>query len=216
MTLRGSGSHHHVNTSIHITGEIIMATKNIANRTAQQAADQKLMDGITKHEQAITSLTIGGTSFKPADILTILQARIAAANTTLSTRATWQSAVLADKGELTKTKTVVSGIRQAILLMFAGAVDTLADFGLKPRKVRAVLSPAEKAAASAKAKATREARHTMGSKQKASIKGTAPQAAPATLPAASAPINVTAIAPATVAPTASATGATATTPRPPQ
>jgi hypothetical protein len=193
-----------------------MSTKNNANRVTQQAADQKLIDGITKHEQAIPSLTIGSTSYKPTDIITILQARIAAANTTLSTRATWQSAVLADKSELTKTQTVVSGVRQAILLMFAGAVDTLADFGLKPRKARAVRTPAEKAEASAKAKATRAARHTMGSKQKASIKGTAPQAAPATPPAASAPIAVTAAAPVTVAPAAAATGTTTTTPRPAQ
>jgi hypothetical protein len=191
-----------------------MSTKNNANRVTQQATDQKLIDGITKHEQAITSLTIGSTSYKPTDIIAILQARIAAANTTLSTRATWQSAVLADKSELTKTQTVVSGVRQAILLMFAGAVDTLADFGLKPRKARAVRTPAEKAEASAKAKATRAARHTMGSKQKASIKGTAPQAAPATPPAASAAIA--AAAPVTVAPAASATGATTTTPRPAQ
>jgi hypothetical protein len=193
-----------------------MTTKATTNRTNRQAADQKLLDGVTKHEQAITSLTFGGTSYKPADIIAILQARIASANTTLSTRATWQSAVLADKGELTKTQPIVSGVRQGILLMFAGAVDTLADFGLKPRKAPAVRSPAEKAAASAKAKATREARHTMGSKQKASIKGAAPQAAPATLAAASAPITVTAVAPATVAPIASATGATVTTSRPPQ
>jgi hypothetical protein len=191
-----------------------MSTKNVNNRTQQQAADQKLMDGITKHEQAILSLTIGTVSYKPADILGILQARIASANTTLSTRATWQSAVVADKGERTKTKTVVSGIRQAIQLMFAGSVDTLADFGLKPRKVRAVPTPAQKAAASAKAKATRAARHTLGSKQKAAIKGTVPVAVPPTPPAANAPAPATPIV--TAAPTgpATPTGATGTTPRP--
>jgi len=191
-----------------------MSTNNANNRTQQQAADQKLMDGITKHEQAISSLTIGGVAYKTADILAILQARIATANTTLSTRATWQSAVAADKGELTKTKTIVSGVRQAIQLMFAGSVDTLADFGLKPRKARAVRTPAQKAAASAKAKATRAARHTMGSKQKAEIKGTVPQAAPATPPAAGAPTaGATPTATAAPAGTATATGATV---RPPQ
>ncbi len=195
---------HHTSTN----GEIIMTTKATINRTSRQAADQKLLDGVTKHEQAITSLSFGGTSYKPADIIAILQARIASANTTLSTRATWQSAVLADKGERTKTQPIVSGVRQGILLMFAGAVDTLADFGLKPRKAPAVRSPAEKAAATAKAKATREARHTMGSKQKASIKGTV--TVPATAPAANAPTA------ATVTPTATAAGVPATTPRPPQ
>jgi hypothetical protein len=185
-----------------------MSTKNTKNRTQQQNADQDLIDGLTKHEQDITSLTIGGTSYKTADILAILQARIASANTTLSTRATWQSAVLADKGERTKTNTIVSGLRQAIQVMFAGSVTSLADFGLKPRKVPAVRTPAQTALTTATAKATRVARHTAGSKQKAAIKGTVTTTAPATPPAANAP--------ATVTPTATAAGAPATTPHPQQ
>ena len=54
--------------------------------------------------------------------------------------------------------------------MFAGLFDTLADFGLSPRKV-AVVSPEARVAAVAKTKATRAARHTMGAKQKKAIQG---------------------------------------------
>jgi hypothetical protein len=43
---------------------------------------------------------------------------------------------------------------------------SLADFGLNPKKARTPLTIEEKAAAAAKRKATRAARHTMGSKQK--------------------------------------------------
>jgi hypothetical protein len=43
---------------------------------------------------------------------------------------------------------------------------------MKPRKAPAARTPEEKIAAAAKAKATRAARHTMGSKQKAKVKGT--------------------------------------------
>jgi hypothetical protein len=183
-----------------------MATKNIT-RTQQQNVDQKLIDGFNKHAQTIPSLLIGGTSLKTADIIGTLQARIAAANAAVSTRATWQTAVKADHDERAKTKTFVSGLRQAIQVAFAGSIDVLADFGLAPRKQR-VVTPEEKAAASAKAKATREARHTMGSKQKKAIKGTVPQAAPATPPAPASPPN----APAPV----TAPAIPAATPRPPQ
>ena len=46
----------------------------------------------------------------------------------------------------------------------------LADFGLPVRK-KGVLTPAQRIAATAKAKATRAARHTMGPKQKATVTG---------------------------------------------
>jgi hypothetical protein len=142
------------------------------NHIQQQSADQGLIDGLTKHEATLTSFLVGGTSFKTSDVITVLRARIAAANAAQSTRATWQTAVKANAGERASTKTLVSGVKQQLLVMFAGSIDTLAEFGLKPRKAPAPLTPEKKVVAAAKAKATRAARHTMGTKQKASVKGT--------------------------------------------
>jgi hypothetical protein len=162
-------------------------TPNTKNRTTQQVGDQKLIDGLNKHSQTIPSLVIGGTSLTTAAIIGILQARLATANAAQSTRATWQTAVKADKDERAKTKSFTSGLRQALHVAFDGSIDALADFGLVPRKPH-VISPEKKAAATAKALATRAARHTMGKKQKAAIKGTVPATAPATPPAAPAPV----------------------------
>jgi hypothetical protein len=53
---------------------------------------------------------------------------------------------------------------------FGNVVTKLGAFGLKPRKVRKV-STRTKLAALAKSRATREARHTMGKRQRAKIKG---------------------------------------------
>jgi hypothetical protein len=181
-----------------------MTTKNDHNRILQQTADQKMMDGIKKHESTLTSFTVAGMSYKTADILGILQQRLATAHTAETTRATWLTAVKADKDERAKTRPVVSGVRQTLQVMFGGSTDTLAEFGLKPRKPRAPRTPEEKAAAVAKGKATRAARHTAGPKQKAKIKGTVPQTAPATAPAAmataTAPSVAAAPAPAPAAP----------------
>jgi hypothetical protein len=158
-----------------------MATK-VLNRTQQQTGDQKLIDGLKKHEATVPSLVIGGSSLKTADIIGILQTRINAASAAVSTRATWQTGVKADRDERAKTKTFVSGLRQALQVAFAGSIDALTDFGLKPRKTR-VSTPEQKAAAAAKAKATRAARHTMGTKQKAKVKGAVvPSPAPAIPP----------------------------------
>jgi hypothetical protein len=155
---------------------------NKLKKVEQQAADQKLIDGLTKHATFLPTLVIGSTSYKTADIIGTLQARIDARNATASSRATWQAAVQAERDQRAKTQTVVSGLQQAVQVAFAGSIDALADFGLKPRKPR-VMTPEQKTEAAAKAKATREARHTMGPKQKAKIKGTvSTDPAPATPP----------------------------------
>jgi hypothetical protein len=163
-------------------GKEMVTMSTQPNRTQQQTGDQGLITGFKKHEQTITSLVVAGTSYKTADIIGILEARIAARNAAVSSKATWQADVKADHDERAKTKAFVAGLQQAVRVAFGGSIDMLADFGLKPHKTRAPRTPAQKAAATAKAKATRAARHTMGSKQKAKVKGTAPQAAPAPAP----------------------------------
>jgi hypothetical protein len=180
-----------------------MSTNNTTNRLQQQSSDQNLSEGLTKHLTTLTSFTIGSASYKAADVISSLQERINAADAVDSTRAAWQTAVKANRDERAKTYSLISGVRQTLQVMFAGSIDTLADFGLKPRKIPAVRTPEEKAAAVAKAKATRKARNTMGPKQKAKIKGTVPPTAPATEPAATAPT-----APPAAASPAPATGAT--------
>src|ERR1019366_4011307 len=87
------------------------------------------------------------------------------ARAALSTRATWQTAIRTDEATRDATKTFVSGVKQGLLVAFAGHLDTLADFRL-PARAQHVATPEERLAAAAKAKATRAARHTMGSKQK--------------------------------------------------
>ena len=140
------------------------------NRLDMTSSDQKLANGLGKHGSAIPTILIGGTPQAVTDIVTTLQARINTANAVLTSRATWQNAVVTDRAERTKTKAYVSGLKQALLVAFAGQVDVLADFGLTSRKPR-VVTPDAKVAAAAKAKATRAARHTMGKNQKKGIKG---------------------------------------------
>jgi hypothetical protein len=177
---------------------VIMGTNTPKqNKNAETTADQNLADGLSKHAATITTIMIGGASVATKDIVTALQARIATAKAATSARATWQAAVQADRDERAKTKTLVSVTKQMLLGSFAGQVDTLADFGLTPRKPR-VVSPEALVAAAAKAKATRAARHTMGKKQKAEIKGTVDTTVPAVPVPAPTPSPVT---PALVAPT---------------
>jgi hypothetical protein len=154
-------------------------TTKMANRNTQQASEQKWIVGLQKHEQTLPSLTIGGTLYKTADIVSMLQTLVNSAQTVISSRATWQANIVADEAVRAKNKAVLSGLRQSLFMAFGNSVDVLADFGMTPRKGPAARTPEEKAAITAKAAATRAARHTMGKKQKAQIKGSAAPPAPA-------------------------------------
>jgi hypothetical protein len=174
-----------------------MTTNTKINRIDQKVSDQNLSDGLKKHQSTLASFAIAGTSSTVADVLAVLDARTATENAVEAARAVWQTKVQASRDERAKTRALVSGVRQQLQLTFAGAIDTLADFGLKPRKQPAPRTPEQKALATAKAKATRAARHTMGSVQKKGVKGTVTTIVSPTVPLS--PLAGQAAAPAPVA-----------------
>ena len=137
-------------------------------------------------------MVINGAPRTTQDIVGTLQSRVDSAKEVLAAKATWQAAIQKDQALRDTTKTLVSGVRQCLLVAFADQLDTLADFGLTPR-ARHVATPEENLARTAKAKATRAARHTMGSKKKQQVKGTittivSPRAVDAPAPIKPAPV----------------------------
>jgi hypothetical protein len=153
------------------------------SRSNRTLALQKLVDGLNKHQATFASVMVNGSQLTTAQVVSKLGEILTTSHEVDTAHASWQAAVKLDLAERANTATFVSGVRKAILVAFNGQVDVLADFGLTERKPR-VLTPEQKQAAAAKAKATRAARHTMGKKQKAQITGAnAPAAAAAPSPA---------------------------------
>ncbi len=147
-----------------------MGNNTPKSKLAESAADQSLIGGLGNIASTIPNFVVGGATIPMKDIVTTLQARLVTAKAAESARVTWRAAVQADREQRAKTKALVSVIKQTLLQYFAGQTDTLATFGLTPRKPR-VVKPEGKVIAAAKANATRAARHTMGKKQKAAIVG---------------------------------------------
>ncbi len=166
-----------------------MSSNENRSRNDKVAAEQSLLDGINKHSATMPAVIVSGAAVPLKDISSTLQARIQAARNVAPAKAHWLVAVQADRDLRANSKTLVKVLRQTLVLYFDGQVNTLADFGLTGRKPT-VVSPETRVAAAAKAKATRAARHTMGKKQKAKIKGTVPAAAPEVPPPATAPAPV--------------------------
>jgi hypothetical protein len=145
-----------------------------SNKGARQNRLRKVLSGMSKHFQAVPSMTIAQVVYPVSDLEARIQKDIAACDAADQARAAWLASVQAQATSHEDVDPLLRAIKQYVLLTWGDSKDasaTLDDFGYAPRKPAAA-TPATKVSAAAKAKATRTARHTMGPKQKAPIKGT--------------------------------------------
>jgi hypothetical protein len=143
---------------------------NLRKRARVNEVDalQKLADGLTQHASTAPVVVLAGVTLKPSDVVAKLQARIAQAKAVPSAAASWHSTVQTDQTAAAQLKPLLSAVKQVLIAAYSAELDVLADFGLSLPK-KAVVSPATKTAAALKAKATRAARGTKGTQQKAAI-----------------------------------------------
>jgi len=151
-----------------------MATNNYPTT---QARDAQIILGLQKDLQHVSSLQLAGTAYTPDQLVKLVQSRIDLTNVIAASEATWHSQVASGEALSAKLTPILRGLRQYVINAYGETSPVLADFGFTAPKKR-VLTPEQKAAAAVKAKATREARHTMGKVQKKSVKGTVPATAP--------------------------------------
>src|SRR5882672_9279559 len=147
-------------------GEDIMATSN--NRKTALESDKQVIAGVQKHLMN-QSFIVGDKSCTAQDVIAAFQGRVTTGQEVVLARAAWQATVKADRERRTETSVFVGAFRAIVQGMFHDPA-TLADFGLSPRK-STKKTVDTKATAIAKNKATRTARHTLGKKQKAKVKG---------------------------------------------
>src|SRR5579872_2547217 len=135
-------------------------------------------------------VTLGGTSFTADSLIQVLQSLETAMSKVDEAKAAWKDALTVLAEAKAKTDPTVRAYRSWLAATYGNAPATLAAFGLAPPKARTPMSANAKAIAAAKRTATRAARHTLGPKQKAPIKGdvkvavvTTPAATPPATPA---------------------------------
>jgi len=173
---------------------------NNSSRTDLLAADQNLIDGIQKNASKLpASFPVGSVITTPADVVTMLQGRITTGKAVVQADAARTAAVQSDRTTRAATQAKVSAFRRIIVAMFEASPDVLGDFGLAASKPPQKTAET-KAAAAAKAKATRALLGTKGSQQKKAAKAAAAAPAPAPAPAAAPAPEPVAPAPAPAAP----------------
>ena len=144
------------------------STKEVRTKQDLLARDQGLIVGFPKR-LASAQILVDGTTYTASSAVALLQSRVAAVTLVVTQKAAYQAAVKAADVAVSTTAATVSGLVEAIYVAFGDDPAALADFNLPARKKPGAMTPAARLAATAKAKATRAARHTMGPKQKLRI-----------------------------------------------
>jgi hypothetical protein len=145
----------------------------------------------------VVPMTFGGLQYTAAALIQLFQGQIDAVSGVSATKGTWLNAIQKEKDLRVKVASIVTGLKAYVLQAFPGNTEALADFGFAAKKKATPKTAEQKAVIALKAKATRAARHTMGSKQKLAVTGTVP----ATVPATPAPAVPPPAAPPAVPPT---------------
>ena len=173
-----------------------MSTKKINNNAVVVDAVTKRIQALKTHVASKAQIGMNGQKRKLADVVAIYQSSLDT-RAALAIKRTELQAALAAKGSAESARREADTALEAWVIQEYGAGSQQAlDFGFTPPK-KAVRTVEEKAQAKARAKATRTARNTMGSKQKKLVKGTkivltAP-AEPANTPAGASPAGQPAV-----------------------
>jgi type I site-specific restriction endonuclease len=158
------------------------------SQTTRLARVLRAISGIQKYFASTPSLVLSAVTYTPAQLQTLLQTYATALQALQALHAQLTAAVKSDRASAVQIDALLRALESLVSNLFGETSEKLADFGFSPRKV-SPMKVATKAQALAKSKATRAARHTMGSKQKAAITGdtlaptpttTAPSVTPST------------------------------------
>ena len=151
-----------------------MTNPNVVNtkvvvRGLELAFDM-LHSGVASLLSSSTSLVMGGKSVSQPDLLKAIEAACAPVKDERVAKAAYKKAVLARKERSREARKLVREVRAAIRVVLGEENPDLARFGIAPKSDPRPLTPEEKTLRAEKARRTRELRHTLGSRQKASIK----------------------------------------------
>ena len=167
-----------------------MSRSTSNTKAAALAHVQAIIAGTQKHFPN-GSFTLGTVTYTSASLVQVLQDLVSAMQARNVAETGAKDALTTVQATQAKVGPILRAYERLVLVTFAGATQTLADFGLAPPKARTPLTAQQLAARAAKAKATRIARGTTSKKQKLAVKGdvTGVVVTPVTLPTAATPAS---------------------------
>ena len=141
------------------------------NRPSVKTRNTSVMAGIDK--RITGNVTLGGVTYTPASLKAVFSDENTAISDSEAKHQQWQDQVQATNSASAKADAVYELLRSYVISQYGKQANAvLGEFGIPVPKPKGPQTPAAKVAAAAKAKATRQMRHTMGSVQKKAVKGT--------------------------------------------
>jgi hypothetical protein len=147
------------------------------NKTAFRSMVVFLIAGIAKRLSTTTQVAFGGSTYTPTQLTQLFQSLVDLYDSVTAAKATYDAKLQAAAAQEVPLVEIVKGFRAYLQLNYGKQPDVLSDFGQKPRKAPATPTPAQKVKAVDLRLATRELRHTTGSKKKLQIKAVVAQPA---------------------------------------
>jgi hypothetical protein len=143
----------------------------VKNRPSVKARNTSVSAGIDKYVTG--NLTLGGVQYTPVTLKAVFLDENTALDSSDAKHKEWQDQVLATNAAAAKANAVYELLRSWVISQYGKQANTvLGAFGMPVPKAKGPKKPAAKVASAQKAKATRAVRHTMGSVQKKTVKGT--------------------------------------------
>jgi hypothetical protein len=131
----------------------------------------KRIAGVLKYVDPAADIPVAGKLVKPAHVLAVFQAHVDQRNLVTTLQAQVKSALAERDAKEAECEACDKALRAYVSNRFGEDSTEAHGFGYPPRKPP-TKSAETKALAAERARATRAARHTMGAKQKAELRGT--------------------------------------------
>jgi len=160
-----------------------MSTKPHTSKLTAEGAIRALIAGLLANFAPGDTFVLSGTTYTRDQLVAALQRYLDAVAATKAAQATYHGEVDAERAVLKDLRPLRKALKATLQGRYGDNRNKLEQFGLEPA-TPGDKTVAAKAQGIEKSKATREARHTMGSQQKKAVKGSVPQPATAQ-PAAS-------------------------------
>jgi hypothetical protein len=132
-----------------------------------------ILSGIQQVLTAGKTFPFKGTSYDQAGLTQLVNGYLAPYENVHTVRTQLQTGIASRQANEANTKDFIKSFEGAAVGQYGESSNEFAAFGFKPRK-KAELTVEQKQHKLDQARATRQARHTLGSKQKAAIKGVVP------------------------------------------
>jgi hypothetical protein len=130
-----------------------------------------IIEGLTKHFTKRNTYWVGGKQYTQRQLIDLFRSQIEAIDEVDAAHAAVASAVARERAVALRIRELARQLKHTLVMDLGFSITGWADFGLELPKKPGPKTVKAKAEGARKAQATRQARHTMGKRQRKKVRG---------------------------------------------